>query len=581
MLSFSKNRLCGPAGPNSGGIPLRRLFILLVCLCVQVHAASPEAAHGRHGMVVSRSALASEAGAEILKAGGNAIDAAVATGFALAVTYPSAGNIGGGGFAVVMLKDGTVITLDHRETAPAAAKRDMYLDDKGNVIPGMSRQTRASSGVPGSVDGLLALLAKYGTKQRQEVMAPAIRLAEQGFALSEDMAQQFSRVAMGLKDAPATAAIYTHDGKPWQTGEVWQQPDLAKTLRAIAEQGRDGFYKGAVAQAIVDEMKRGNGIITLKDLANYKPVWRQPIKGSYHGYDIYGMPPASSGGILINEILNMLQPYDLKSLGWGSSAAVHLIVEAERRAYVDRTQYLGDTDFYKVPIAKLTSVDYARERFSDYDAQHATPSSKYGDNPNGTEGMQTTQYSVMDGEGNAVSLTTSINSGFGNRIVVQGAGFLLNNEMDDFSIKKNTANQFGLMGREANAIQPGKRMLSSMSPTIVAKDGKPYLITGSPGGSTIITTVLQVILNVVDFGMNIEDAVSLPRFHHQWQPDTIMFDPYALSPDTQANLKAMGHTDLRSIPFGRGIGDANSILLKDGVMYGMKDPRNEGAAVGY
>ena len=560
---------------------MQRLFILLLCLSVQVQAASPEAVRGSRGMVVSRSAEASAAGAEIMQAGGNAIDAAVATGFALAVTYPSAGNIGGGGFAVVYLKDGTAITLDHREVAPGAAHRDMYLNDKGEVIPGMSRQTRAATGVPGSVDGLLALLERYGSKSRQVVMAPAIRLAGEGFALSADMAQQFMRVTQGMQDYPDTLRIYTNNGKPWQAGDVWKQPDLARTLGLIAGQGRDGFYKGKVADLIVAEMQRGDGLISLADLENYKSVWREPIKGSYRGYDIYGMPPPSSGGVLINMMLNMLQPYDLKALGWGSTGAIHLIVEAERRAYADRTQELGDTDFYDVPLAKLTSMDYARQRFSDYEEQRATPSSKYGDNPGPAEGMQTTHYSVMDAEGNAVALTTTINSSFGNRIVVQGAGFLLNNEMDDFSIKENTANQFGLLGRAANAIEPGKRMLSSMSPTIVAKDGKPYLITGSPGGSTIITTVLQVVVNVLDFGMTIEDAVALPRFHHQWQPDMIMFDPYAISPDTQTNLKTMGHQDLRSIPFGRGIGDANTILYKDDVMYGMKDPRNEGAAVGY
>ena len=457
----------------------------------------------------------------------------------------------------------------------------MYLNDKGEVIPGMSRQTRAATGVPGSVDGLLVLLERYGSKSRQEVMAPAIRLASEGFTLSADMAQQFLRVTQGMQDYPATMQIYSNNGKPWQTGDVWKQPDLARTLRLIADKGRDGFYKGEVAEQIVAEMKRGNGLISLKDLANYKSVWREPIKTNYRGYDIYGMPPASSGGVLITMMLNMLAPYDLKAMGWGSSSAIHLIVEAERRAYADRTQELGDMDFYPVPIAKLTSMDYARERFSDFEELKATPSAKYGENPGPAEGMQTTHLSVMDAEGNAVALTTSLNSSFGNRIVVQGAGFLLNNEMDDFSAKENTANQFGLLGRQANAIEPGKRMLSSMSPTIVAKDGKPYLITGSPGGSTIITTVLQVIVNVVDFGMTIEDAVALPRFHHQWQPDMIMFDLYAISPDTQTNLKAMGHQDLRGIPFGRGIGDANTILYKDGVIYGMKDPRNEGAAVGY
>jgi gamma-glutamyltranspeptidase/glutathione hydrolase len=516
-----------------------------------------------------------------MKNGGNAIDAAVATGFALAVAYPSAGNIGGGGYAVVYLQDGTVTTLDHRETAPAKASRDMFLNGQGGIIPGMSRQTHAASGVPGSVDGLLTLLERYGTKSRREILAPAIRLAAEGIVLTEDMVRQFNFVTRSMQNHPASLKIFTNNGKPWQIGELWKQPDLARTLSLIAERGRDGFYRGEIAGLIVAEMQRGNGLITLEDLAAYKSVWREPIKGSYRGYDIYGMPPSSSGGVLITMMLNMLEPYDLKSLGWGSSGAVHLLVEAERRAYADRMQHLGDMNYYPVPVARLTSKDYARERFGDFDSRRATSSAKYGTVPAAVESLQTTHFSVMDAAGNAVALTTTLNSSFGNRIVVAGAGFLLNNEMDDFSIKENTANQFGLLGRAANSIEPGKRMLSSMSPTIVVKDGKPFLITGSPGGSTIITTVLQVIVNIIDFGMGIEDAVALPRFHHQWQPDAIMHDPYALSPDTQAKLKAMGHPELRSVPFGRGMGDANSILYQDGVMHGMKDPRNDGAAVGY
>lgn len=560
---------------------MRIFIILLLCLSVHGYAASPEAIHGTHGMVVSRSTLASEAGVEILKDGGNAIDAAVATGFALAVTYPGAGNIGGGGFAVVHLKDGTVITLDHRETAPASAHRDMYLDDKGEIIKGMSRQTRAATGVPGSVDGLLALLDRYGTKSRQQVMAPAIRLATDGFVLSNDLVRQFNRATRAMQNYPASMKKFTNNGSAYQKGDLWQQPDLAKTLRLISSKGRDGFYKGKIAGLIVAEMKKDNGLITLADLANYKPIWREPITGTYRGYDIYGMPPPSSGGTLIMLMLNMLESYDLKGMGWGSSSAIHLIVEAERRAYADRTQHLGDMDFYPVPIARLTSKDYARQRFGNFDENMASVSKDIEAGSWPMESTETTHFSVMDAEGNAVALTTTLNSSFGNRIVVAGSGFLLNNEMDDFSAKENTANQFGLLGRQANSIEPGKRMLSSMSPTIVSKDGKAYLLTGSPGGATIITTVLQVIINVLDHEMSIEDAVTLPRFHHQWQPDMIMYDAHAISPDTLVNLNAMGHENFRRIPFGRGIGDANSILFKDGVMHGIKDPRNVGVAVGF
>ena len=560
---------------------MRFFLILLLCVGSYAQAASPEAVHGTHGMVVSRSRLASEAGIEIMKKGGNAIDAAVATGFALAVTYPSAGNLAGGGFAVVYLKDGRVVTLDHRERAPAAASRNMYLDKDGNVIKGMSRNTRAASGVPGTVDGLLTLLEKYGTRTRQEVMAPAIRLAINGFPLDEDLVRQFNRVVPAMQNYPGSMKTFTRDGQPYQIGDIWKQPLLARTLMAISAKGRDGFYKGNVAELIVDEMKRGNGLITEKDLADYKSVWRKPIKSSYRDYTIYGMPPPSSGGVLIAMMLNMLEPFNLQKRGWGSSADIHLMVEAERRAFADRATHLGDMDFYPVPIKKLISKEYARARFRTFSWDRASRSEdiKAGRWPK--EDMETTHFSVMDGEGNAVALTTTLNSGYGNRIVVEGGGFLLNNEMDDFSAKENTANQYGLLGHEANAIAPGKRMLSSMSPTIIARDGKPFLVTGSPGGSTIITTVLQVIVNVIDFDMDIEDAVSLPRFHHQWEPDMIMYGPYAITPDALANLKKMGYKDMRAIRWGRGIGDANSILLKDGVMNGMKDPRNAGAAVGY
>jgi len=560
---------------------LRFVLILLLFVGSYAQAASPEAVHGTHGMVVSRSRLASEAGVEIMKQGGNAVDAAVATGFALAVTYPSAGNLAGGGFAVVYLKNGTVITLDHREKAPAAARRDMYLDKDGNVIKGMSRSTRAASGVPGTVDGLLLLLEKYGTKTRAEVMAPAIRLAINGFPLDEDLVREFERVVPGMQNYPGSLKTFTNGGKPYQIGDIWKQPELARTLMTISAKGRDGFYKGKVAQLIVDEMKRGNGLISARDLEDYKSVWRQPIKSTYRDYTVYGMPPPSSGGILIAMMLNMLEPFDLHKRGWGSSDAIHLMVEAERRAYADRATHLGDMDFYPVPIEKLISKEYAQARFRTFDWQRASRSDNIKAGWWPEESTQTTHFSVMDGEGNAVALTTTLNSGFGNRIVVEGGGFLLNNEMDDFSAKENTPNQYGLIGKEANSIEPGKRMLSSMSPTIVVKDGKPFLVTGSPGGNTIITTVFQVIVNVIDFDMSIEDAVALPRVHHQWEPDMIMYGPNAISPDTLKILEKMGYKDLRGIRFGRGIGDANSILFKDGVINGMKDPRNAGAAVGY
>jgi len=560
---------------------LRIILTLGLLLFFQVQAASPGAIHASEGMVVSRSALASTAGVEIMKSGGNAIDAAVATGFALAVTYPSAGNLGGGGFAVIQLQDGTVVTLDHRETAPGHASRDMYLDKDGTVIQGLSRQSHASSGVPGTVDGLLTLLEKYGTKTRREVMATAIRLAREGFPLSRDMTEQFAGVLGFMQDHPTSHKVFSNNGQAYREGDLWKQPDLADTLEIIAEKGRDGFYNGRIAELIVAEMQRGNGLISLQDLTNYRSVWREPVHGTYRGYDIWGMPPPSSGGVLVVEMLNMLEPHDLAGMGWGSAAAVHVLIESERRAYADRSEYLGDPDYYPVPVSKLIAKDYARQRFSDFRADLASSSDTITPGKWPEESMETTHFSTMDAAGNAVALTTTLNSSFGNRIVVTGAGFLLNNEMDDFSIKENTANQYGLLGREANSIEAGKRMLSSMSPTIVSREGKPYLITGSPGGSTIITTVLQVIVNVIDHKMGIEDAVALPRFHHQWQPDGVIYDPFAISPDTLAILGKMGHKGFRNFPFGGGLGDANSILVKEGELLGMKDPRNEGLAVGY
>ncbi len=538
-------------------------------------------ASGKNGVVTSRSEIASQVGIDILKQGGNAIDAAVATGFALAVTYPSAGNVGGGGFAVVHLANGKVVTLDSRERAPAAAHRDMYLDEDRNIIRGLSTRTRKATGVPGSVDGLLLLLNTYGTMDRHQVLAPAIELAEKGFPLDVDLASQFSRVLSSMGDYPGSLAKFSKDGKAYDAGDIWKQPDLAKTLRAIDEHGRDGFYSGDVAKKIVAEMNRGAGIITEKDLQDYKSVWREPVQGTYRGYEVWSMAPPSSGALIV-QMLNFLEPYDIKKMGWGSAETIHLMVEAERRAYADRAQHLGDPDFYNVPLAMLTSKEYAKTRFQDFDPNKASLSTEIGAGSLPEESPQTTHFSVMDGKGNAVALTTTLNSSYGNKIVAEGTGILLNNEMDDFSSKENEANQFGLLGKSANAIEPGKRMLSSMSPTIVTKNDKPFLVTGSPGGSTIITTVFQVIINAIDHDMNVADAVAAPRFHHQWMPDAILHGPSAISSDAKEALEKMGHIGING-RFRGGIGDANSIMYdaENKVISGTKDPRNEGGAIAY
>jgi gamma-glutamyltranspeptidase / glutathione hydrolase len=545
-------------------------------------AASPEAVHGTHGMVASRSAIASEVGAQIMREGGNAIDAAVATGFALAVTYPDAGNLGGGGFMVIRLSDGRVVTNDHRERAPAAATRDMYLDASGNVVPGLSTASHLAAGVPGSVAGMLDVLEKYGTLPRKKVLAPAIALAKDGFVLNDDLAGQFAGNVEQFRKYPGSARVFLkRDGSTYRQGDRFKQPELAKTLELISAKGRDGFYAGATADLIVAEMKRGGGLITAKDLADYRSLWREPIKGTYRGYQIYSMAPPSSGGVLLVQMLNMLEPYDLKASGFGSAATIHLMVEAERRAYADRAEYLGDPDFFPVPIAELTAKPYAQLRFSDFDATRASVSTSIGPGHITHESPQTTHLSVMDSAGNAVAYTTTLNLSFGSKIVVEGAGFLLNNEMDDFSSRENTPNSYGLIGRVANSIEPGKRMLSSMTPTIVVDaTGHVMLATGSPGGSTIITTVLQVIVNVLDHGMDIADAVGMPRFHHQWLPDRVIYEPWGISPDTLKILESRGHTFV-TLPWGRGLGDANSVMRSGDELLGMSDPRNRGGAAGY
>lgn len=554
-------------------------FLPLLFLAFVLNQAEAETLSGRAGMVASRSDLASEVGSDILRAGGNAVDAAVATAFALAVTYPSAGNLGGGGFMVLSKADGTVLAQDHRETAPAAAHRDMFLDAEGNVDRNLAVNSLQASGVPGSVAGLLDALERHGTFSREQVLAPAIRLAEEGFLLNDDLAGQFAENFAVFRQYPGSLAVFSKGGVPYQAGDLWQQPELARTLKRIAAQGRDGFYKGETADLIVAEMQRGGGLITHEDLAGYTPLWREALHGSYLGYDIWSMPPPSSGGVLLLQMLNMLEPYDLKAMGWGSAPAVHLLIEAQRRAYADRAEFLGDPDFVEIPMAMLVSKDYARRRFADFDPVQATDSARIGAGSWPEESPQTTHLSVVDAAGNAVALTTTLNRSYGNRIVVPGAGFLLNNEMDDFSSKPNAPNSYGLIGRDANDIQPGKRMLSSMTPTIVMKDGKVLLVTGSPGGATIINTVLQVVLNVLAHGMDVEAAVASPRIHHQWQPDVVRFENGAITPEALEELRTMGHKGLTGSGFG--IGDANSVLLRDGTLTGVSDPRSVGGVAGF
>ena len=555
-----------------------RLSLAIAAVAVP---ASAGVAEGPNGVVASRSPLASDVGIEVMKAGGNAIDAAVAVGFAVAVTYPSAGNLGGGGFMLIRLANGDVVANDHRETAPGQASRDMYLDEDGELVAGLSTASHLAVGVPGTVAGLLDALAAHGTLPRETVLAPAVQLAKDGFPLPADLAAQFERQRERFAGHPASLRKFTKPGdKPYQVGDTFRQSDLAATLERIARNGRASFYGGRNADLIVAEMHRGNGLITHQDLMAYRSVWRSPIHGTYRGYEILSMPPPSSGGALLVQMLNMLEPFDINALGSGQPATAHLMIEAERRAYADRAQHLGDPDFYDVPLAMLTDKDYARERFRDFEPGLATRSDSVGAGvPWPEESAETTHVSVIDRAGNAVAYTTTLNHGYGSKIVVDGAGFLLNNEMDDFSAKENTANTYGLIGREANAIAPRKRMLSSMTPTIVLKDGEPFFVTGSPGGSTIITTVLQVLVNAIDHGMGLEDAVAAPRLHHQWLPDRVVFEQGALSPEAQSTLAELGHINLAEIAFR--IGDANSAMRIGERLIGVSDPRNPGGAAGF
>jgi len=548
---------------------------------------APQPVSAENGMVVSTSSYASKVGVEILKKGGNAIDAAVAVGFALAVTYPSAGNLGGGGFMVIHLADGKNITIDYREKAPLSAYRNMYLNETGDFVPELSQQGTTSAGIPGSVAGLLYALEKFGTLPLAEVIQPAINLARNGWQLEKRDSIYFTESLPLFSKYPSSKKIFTKNDEPYNVGDLFIQDDLARTLEQIKENGRDGFYKGKVAELLVAQVSSLGGYITPEDLEKYQPVERDPIVGNYRGYDVVSMPPPSSGGIALIELLNILENYDLSRDNWGSSHYIHHLVEAMKYTYADRTYHLGDADFYPVPEDQLISKEYAKTIFNKIETakSKAVPSGeiKSLDVSLLHESTETTHYSVYDSFGNAVSTTTTINSSFGSGIVVEGAGFLLNNEMDDFSGKPGVMNQFGLLGTEANSIQPEKRMLSSMTPTIILKDGEPYIIMGSPGGSQIITTVLQVILNCIDFDMNIREAIEAPRIHHQWMPDSIFYEQGALSPELKQDLIEMGYRFWDDSVEVRIIGIAEGIMIdnKNKIIYGASDPRGGGMAVGY
>lgn len=537
--------------------------------------------YARDGMVVTSEEHATRVGAEILKRGGNAVDAAVGVGFALAVTLPRAGNIGGGGFMMFYSADSKEVTsLDYREKAPSRAHRDMYLDEAGNVVTDRVRYSHLASGVPGTVAGLTMALEKYGTMKLADVIAPAIKLAEEGFPVPPWLSKDFKRREARFRQWESTAKVfYKADGSYYEPGELFIQPDLAKTLKAIADQGPSAFYEGEIADLIVAEMDKNGGFISKEDLAAYEPAVRKPVYGTYRGYDVYCMSPPSSGGVHIIQMLNILEGFDLRASGHNSAATLHLMIEAMKRAYADRSKYLGDPDFVDVPVAGITSKSYAKELRKSINAERVTPGKEIAPGtPPGYESPETTHFSIVDKEGNVVSNTYTINFSYGSGIVVEGAGFLLNNEMDDFSAKPGFPNDDGLIGADANAIQPHKRMLSSMSPTIVLRDGDPYMVTGSPGGSRIITTTLQIILNVIDHEMNIQEAVISPRMHHQWLPDQVRIEE-GFSEDTLWMLRAMGYRFQTS----SAMGATNSILIdkKEGWIYGAADPRRHGVAVGF
>ncbi|MGI4803265.1 MAG: gamma-glutamyltransferase [Janthinobacterium lividum] len=553
-------------------------IVFLSAGCVSGQLGKSKGQEFRNGMVVCAYPEAAKAGLDILKKGGNAVDASIAIQFALAVVHPTAGNIGGGGFMVYRSGKGETNTLDFREKAPAAASANMYLDSAGNIIADKSLHTHQASGVPGSVDGMVEAHRKYGKLKWEELVQPAIDLAKNGFKLTEKLAANLTAMQSTFQKLNPGKSYYLKTGG-WKAGDILVEKDLGETLELIRDKGRNGFYDGKVADELVAEMKSGNGLITKTDLKNYHSVWRKAITGNYKDYKIITMPPPSSGGIALLQLLRSVEPFPLKRWGYNQDSTVQVMVEAERRVYADRSKYLGDPDFYKVPVDSLLQPKYTDMRMKSFNWNHATPSSAIQPGSFvGYESDQTTHLVVVDKEGNAVSITTTLNGSFGSGIVVKGAGFLLNNEMDDFSSKPGTPNMYGLVGGKANSIQPGKRMLSSMTPAILEKDGKLFMVVGTPGGSTIITSVFQTVLNVIEFDQSMQRAVTSKRFHHQWLPDDIEVEKDALDSATTQKLEQKGYKILPHGPIGR----VDAILkTKWGYYEGGADPRGDDTKLGW